>query len=467
MAKTRRAPEDDVRRRPDDEDDAPRKARRDDADEPEDDEPMRPRRKRKSAAGPVKLVLRIGAGVVGAVLLFILLYWIYSPIGTDSSLLCYFPPETISLTGYDVADGNNNAKFKDVHDQITGNYKNSTGKKFPGQIGLTDKDVVRYMTGQVAPGRDEDTLSAQERRGTVSVIRFRNSVDSNVFANAFAGPYFTEERTAHGRKYYQVYRMAPEREDDISFFFPNSKTLVYATTRRECEECMTRQAGRVVVEGDMRELANKVDGTYFSATTGWGEYNEQPNAIAFGLGFVDAEVRDQKSYPGLTGTAMWIADNVNDFLFASAVLYSDVRAANEVRNKLQASFYSAQSQIYRSEGGKPSGLEDPFNAKQKDAPRGGGSDQSKDIIEALAEYAKSARAYNRGRLVIIEGTIPHGTQEQGIFEKFWKAIQGKYSGGRQGGFGGPPGMPGGGMPGMPGMPGGGMPMPGGPSPPPR
>ena len=137
--------------------------------------------------------------MIGAVLLFILLYWIYTPIGTDSSMLCYFPPQTISLSGYDVADGNSNAKFKDVHDTIVNNFKSSTGRKFPPQSGLSDKDVVRYMTGQVAPDKDEETLSLQDRRGTVSVIRFNKTIDQTGFVNSFAGPYFADERASRDR----------------------------------------------------------------------------------------------------------------------------------------------------------------------------------------------------------------------------------------------------------------------------
>ena len=136
-------------------------------------------------------------------------------------------------------------------------------------------------------------------------------------------------------------------------------------------------------------------------------------------------------------------------------------------------YTKAQEQIYQSESGKPSGLTDPFNPAQPkgqgagggQAFGGGSSEQTADIIAALAEYSRTARVRLRGRLVIVEGTIPHGTPEQGIFEKFWAAVGSKFQvnqfGG--GGFGGMGGMPGGMGPG-PGMGGGmpgGMPAPGG------
>ena len=55
---------------------------------------------------------------------------------------------------------------------------------------------------------------------------------------------------------------------------------------------------------------------------------------------------------------------------------------------------------------------------------GGGTtatEQTKDIIEALSEYARTARVYSRGRLVVIEGRSRTGPPRQGTFEKFWRA----------------------------------------------
>jgi hypothetical protein len=196
------------------------------------------------------------------------------------------------------------------------------------------------------------------------------------------------------------------------------------------------------------------------------------NSMAFSLGFMDDEFKDEKRrFTGVVGTASWFASNGNDFLYASANLYGDGRTAREVGRKLRASYTKAQEQIYQSESGKPSGLVDPFNPAQ---PKGQGgsafgstsSEQTADVIDALAEYSKSARVRVRSRLVIVEGLIPHGHPETGVFEKFWSAVSGKFTinqygagGFRPGGMGpamGPgmgPGM-GGGMP-------GGMPAPGG------
>jgi hypothetical protein len=458
VANSRRAPEEDVRRRqPADDDEAPRRARGADDDEG-DDEPLRPRKKRKSARGPVKLIFRIIAGVIGGVGLIVLLYWIYSPIATDHSMLCYFPPETVSITGYDFDDGFNNAKLKEVHEQLLNNYKSAGGRRFGSTAGFTELEILRYLSGQVVGNAElEKDLPPQERRGEITVLRFKIDVDQAKLVASFALQYTVEERTAHGRKYYHLLRGA---EPDISFFMPNARTLVYTTTTKECEESLAKNSGRIAVDGDMRELANKVDGTFFTANTGWGEFNGQPNAMAFGLGFVDPEVREQKNYAGRTGTAMWFGSNGNDFLFASAAMYSDIRTARSVRNSIAKSFATARRQVWGSEGGKASGLTDIFDPKPKEAPggfapggTGGDSESTKDVLEALSEYARTARVYNRGRLVVIEGTISHGTPEQGTFEKFWRAIQGKFSMQNRG-FGG--GM----MPGMPGMPGGGPMMPG-------
>jgi hypothetical protein len=489
VAKTRRAPEDEVRsRRPDDDpdDDAPRQARRrdDDSDLDDEDKPFAPRKKRKSAAGPVRLVLRICGGVAIAVCIIILLIWIYSPVGTDHSMLCYLPPETKSIQGYDVEEGLKNHKIKEVHDTILNNYRTNSGRKFSEFSGVSEKDVVKYLSGDASTD-DDKGLDPQERRGSVTVIKFKRAVDQQKFVESFNGVFRVEEKTSKdGKKYHHLYRTTwvrdhEERQDDISFFFPTSRILVYTTTWRECEEALSRQPGRVALQGDIRELADSVDGCYFQADTGWWEAPNGviTNTMAFTLGFVDAEVRDQKTFAGRTGTACWFADNGNHFLFASAALYTDVKTAKSVRRKLTASFEKAYEDIYRSEGGKPGGLDDPFNPKQPNQQGGGfgagggfgggtSSEQSKDILEALTEYAETAHVYPRGRLVIIEGRIPHGPPETGTFEKFWKAVGQRYNssnlgfpgGGFGGPMGGPPGMMGPGMmgprPGMPGGPGG-------------
>ena len=458
MAKSRRAPEvDDRSRRPDDDDDdAPRRRRRpdDDEDDDGDDGPIKPRRKKKSAAGPTKIVLRIVGAVLGAILLIIFLYWVYSPVGTDYSMLCYFPKETTRLQGYDVDEVLKNAKMNEVHTLVLNNYKTFGDRRW-GNSGLKESDVLRYLSGHVSGDPDEEKdLPPQQKRGDITVIRFKKDVDEAAFIASFTGAYLCEEQQAKdGKKFYQLWtkrRVPPdnheEREDDVSFFFPNSKTLVYATTRRELTECMTRTPGKVVLEGNMRVLADSVDGHYFSASVNWVEQN----AMAFGLGFNDEEFKDSRKFEGVGGTASWFASNGNDFLYASANMYSDKRRASEVRRKLAASLRKAQEEIWQNDSGKPSGLTDPFNPPAPKAGPGGpggpmmpqttSSEQTKDIIEALAEYTRSARVYTRGKLVVVEGLIPHGTPEQGIFEKFWQAIQSKFSAGGFGGSMGPPSM---------------------------
>lgn len=483
MAKSRRAPDEDVRRRrpDDDEADAPRrKGRRDDDEEDEADDagPIKPRRKKKSAAGPAKIVFRIIAAVLGAIALVVFLVWVYTPVGCDSSMLCYFPKETTYLQGYDFDEVTKNAKMTEVHQQLLNNYKLFGDRRWNDQTGVKETDVLRYMHGRASGDPEEEKdLPEQQKRGELTVIRFKAPVDEAKFVASFTGFYQCREDTAKdGRKFYQLWykrRVPPDNHEeeaaDVSFFFPNSKTLVYGTTRRELTEAMTRSPGRVVLEGTMKELANDVDGHYFSASAGsvGFEGNGVSYSIAFGLGFVDEEFKDTRKFNGVVGTANWFASNGNDFLYASAQLYGDARTAREVRRKLSASYTKAQEQIYQSDSGKPGGLTDPFNPPQ---PKGqGGSafgttstEQTADVIDALAEYSKSARVRVRGRLVIIEGLIPHGHPETGVFEKFWSAISSKfmvnqYGAGRFGPGGMGPGM----GPGMGGGMPGGMPAPGG------
>ena len=483
MAKSRRAPEENTRRRPDDEEDAaPRKKRKQAAEEgdEEGEGPIKPRKKRKSAAGPVRLILRICAGVVGGIGLIVLLYWVYSPIGTDHALLCYFPPETVSLSGYDANEGFRNNKMKDVHETLISNYKVFGERRFNSDAGVTYVDVDKYMSGTAAGiYAEEKDLPAKspEKRGSITVVRFKKDFDPEKFANSFAGKFkSTETKSREGKTYYQLQEFVDktvggkthqELEDDISFFFPNKRTLVYATTRRELEEALKRQPGKVALTGNIRELANKVDGTYFQCSTGFSEVTGTTNSLAFALTFVDSEVRDQKTYTGVAGTGSWFASNGNEFLYASATLYTDVATAKTVRSKLDASFDKAKKDIYGGSSGRPAGLEDPFNPKEKTAPGGfggggeAGGTQTQDILTALGEYSKNARVRRQGRLVIIEGTISHGMPEQGRFEKFWTAVGSKYKLQSQfsgvGGIG--PGIGGPGMPPGPGGPGPGTPRP--------
>ena len=481
MAKSRRAPEEDARR-PDDDDDAPRRRRRAAADEDDEDDegPMKPRRKKKSAAGPVRIVLRVVGAVLGAILVIIFLVWVYSPVGTDSSMLCYFPKETTRLQGYDVEEVMKNSKMTEVHTALINNYKSFGDRRWGGDTGVKETDVLRYLHGQVSGDPDEEKdLHPQQKRGNITVIRFNKNVDENRFVASFTGQYLCDtEQSKDGKKFYQLWwkrRVPPdnheEREDDVSFFFPNSKTLVYATTRRELTECMTRTPGKVVLEGTMRELADKVDGHYFSAAPRWDDLNGTSgvsNSMAFGLGFNDEEFKDTRRFDGIVGTASWFASNGNDFLYASANLYGDARKAQDVRRKLAASLNKAQADIWQNDSGKPGGLTDPFSAPEPKAGAAGqggppgqmmavgpSAEQTKDVITALAEYTASARVYRRGKMVIVEGLIPHGTPEQGVFEKFWQAIQGKFQ--VQGAGGGMMGGPGGMAP-----PGGGPLPPGGP-----
>lgn len=479
MAKSRRASDEDedVRRRPDDDDDddAPRRKSRneDDDDDEGSDDPQMPRRKRKSAAGPVKLILRICACVAGAIGLLILLYWVYSPVGTDYGLLCYFPPETSSLQGYNVDDGLHNGKLKDVHETLVSNYKVLfMDSRISQDSGVAPTDVDKYLSGNVPSPEEERDLDPQDRRGHLTVIRFNRTVDQSKFIQSF-GTRADERKTKDGKTFHQVRREVRrgdhfELEDDFCFFFPNSRTLVYSTTRRELQEAMTRQSGRVVLTGNMRDLADKVDGHYFQASAGPSEMSGPGNGMAFNLSFVNEDVRDAKKLVSVVGSASWFASNGNDFLYASAVLFGDAAMANDAKRKLKDSFYRARGESYGSDSGRVN-VEDPFNPKQKgDQGFGGGgggdNEQSKHIIEALSEYAKTARVYNRGRLVIVEGTISHGMPETGTFERLWTAIGQKFRVQAQFGGGGMPGAPGM-MPGMPGAPGG-PPM-GGPPPPGR
>ena len=241
MAKSRRAPETED----DDEDEAPRrKGRDDDDDDVADDRPEKPRKKRKSSSGPVKLILKICAGVAGAVLLIILLYWIYSPVGTDPKLLCYFPEETTSLTGYDAAEGAKNGKLKEVHDTLIGNYKFANSKRFTSESGVSETDVEKYLSGTASGDPEEEKdlpPDSQERRGSLTVVRFKKSIDTAKFIGSFTGQFrSTETKSRDGKTYYQLQQYVTVRagnatqqelKDDINTF--SRTTLVYRSRERK------------------------------------------------------------------------------------------------------------------------------------------------------------------------------------------------------------------------------------------
>src|SRR5258708_26792697 len=117
------------------------------------------------------------------------------------------------------------------------NYKAFGDKRWPQELGVKESDVLRYMSGHADGNPDEEkVVSTQDKRGDLTVIRFKSDVDESTFVGAFKGAAIcTEQATGDGKKYYQLSfrRKVPpdwheEEEPDISFFFPNKKTLVYA-----------------------------------------------------------------------------------------------------------------------------------------------------------------------------------------------------------------------------------------------
>src|SRR5262249_3954025 len=212
--RTRAGPVAKSRRLPDDADDAP--PRRGPAaieDDEGDDLPQKPRKKRKSAAGPVRLILKICLGVALSIGLIVLLYWIYSPVGADPDLFCYFPKETVRITGYDVGEVTKNHKLAEVHGSIMSNYNRFSSARFSA-TGLKDTDVDKYLYGVAAGAEDEKDLVPQERRGSITVIRFKQAPDQNKFLASFSGAYKAEPRqTKDGKTYQHLFRLYPVPPD--------------------------------------------------------------------------------------------------------------------------------------------------------------------------------------------------------------------------------------------------------------
>jgi len=390
VAKSRRTDADEPRRRrPEDDDDKPRRGARDDADEDEeDDAPQKPRKKKVANKGPARTIFTILGSVAGAAALILLLYWIYSPMGTDHRMLCYVPPEATSLMGYDVHDNAINPKMKEVHDLFLNNYKRFSERRFVAACGVTDKDVERYLSGHASgdPKEEEKEPDAQNKRGDFTIIRFKQDLDKKKFVDSFTNEYQCEEVPApDGKTFYRLYRVAPnERVPDISFFFPNDRTLMYTSTRRELTEALKRQPGKIELEGAMRDLAEKVDGQYFSAQTMSTVVvtNAFSPRFAFSGGFLDKDVREVMIS---TGSATWFASNGNDFLYANGELYADKEMARKARAGLVEGYAEARKSAY-GDGGKPSGTDEIFFTK---APTAGGfgGDGNKEAKQAAATKA--------------------------------------------------------------------------------
>src|SRR5262249_8322805 len=146
----------------------------------------KPRKKRKSAAGPTKKVVRIITCVVLAVALIVFLVWVYSPVGTDSSMLCYFPKETTYIQGYDYDEALKNAKLQPVHQTITSNYHVFGDRRWNGVTEPKETDVLRYLHGRASGDPEEEKdLPPQQKRGELTVVRFKIPVDEAKFIAGF------------------------------------------------------------------------------------------------------------------------------------------------------------------------------------------------------------------------------------------------------------------------------------------
>jgi hypothetical protein len=407
------------RRVPDDTDDDPRPRKKSRPRDEDDDQPMRPRKKKKSAAGPMRKAVMIGGAVLGSIGLFFLLFWIYTPVGVDSAMLCYCPPETISIEGMDVEELSKIPQIKEMTDSVTNVWKTANDKRLaPG--GIKDTDVTKFLLAHVN-GSGDTSVEPQQRRGTLTVLRLKNSIDPEKFVAGYSGGtsvYRLDEQTGpEGKKFYQLYQnLAGGRQDDVSFYFPNDRTLVMGSTRRETEEAMKRRSGKVEIDGDMRELANTVDGHFFSAHVTPTATSIDGGRFAYNLNITsDAETKP----PTQAGGSFWYASDGNYLLYGEGILMSDRSIASDVRSSMSRSFAKARNQIMQQES-KPGGVEEVFFPKSPNGQSTGGSGKA-DIVEGIIDYIKHSKVYRRDRLVVVEGKI-----NAELFMKMWSGISGKF-----------------------------------------
>ena len=480
--------------------DAPRPAKKkapapdeDDEDEDEEDDgpaagPKKPRKKRKSATNPWRLVTYIGGGLLGAIGLVFFFYWVYSPVGADPKLVCYCPPDTYWVEGLDVEEMQKNSKMKDIFERAVQRFKFGQERKWKSAE-FTEKDVQYYLACQVsADWEKEKDYDAQDRRGRLTMLRFKEPINQTKFLATFADPtdadiiavppidlnarrqkFFKEEKASRDgtKKYYRLYTLSNlrnsrfEPEYDDSFFFPNNRTLIISTTRREIEEAMERTPGKIELDETMRALVDSTDGHYFKAmkdvtiqNTAFDTYRA-PSLMS--SGFVDETLRNPETRMTISiGSASWVASDGNNFLTGDGTLMIDKATAKRIYASTAESVRDMKRRFFQ-EDAKAGDKENPFFAP-KPPPgaggmMGGGGEDSKkkeDIAEAMTDYYKKCRVDRRGNMVYVEGRIAHD-----LFGKMWTHIAEQMLPLPRSGFGG---MGGGGM--MPGMAPPGMAPPG-------
>ncbi len=489
MAKSSKPSDEPRKRKPAD---APRPAKKKAATPDEDDEddeddgpaagPKKPRKKRKSATNPWRLVTYIGGGLLGAIGLAFFFYWVYSPVGADPKLVCYCPPETYWVEGLDVEEMQKNSKMKDIMDRAVQRFKAGQERKWKS-AGFTEKDVQYYLACQVAADWEkEKDYDPQDRRGRLTMLRFKEPIDQAKFLATFTEPepgdyflpqnwntatqrlkYYKEEKTSRDgtKKYYRLYTLSVPRaprwepEYDDSFFFPNNRTLIMSTTRREIEEAMERTPGKIELDETMRALVDGTDGHYFKAmkditiqNTAFDSYRA-PSLMS--SGFVDETLRNPETRMTISiGSASWVASDGNNFLTGDGTLMIDKATAKRIYASTAESVRDMKRRFFQ-EDAKAGDKENPFFAPKPPAGAGGfggGEDSKKkeDIAEAMTDYYKKSRVDRRGNMVYVEGRIGHE-----LFKKMWEHIADKVLPLPQSGGG----MMGGGM-----MGGGGMMPPG-------
>lgn len=434
---------------------AARPADDEDEDEEEDDAPTKPRKVRKRAVSPVRLISYIVGGVIGAVLLIFLMVWVYSPVGADPKLLCYCPPETFSVEGMDFGEMGKNSELKDINSRAVQRFKAfNNEQRFNANCGITEKDVEYYMNCQASGDWEkEKDYEPQDRRGSLTMLRMKTPIDQSKFLDSYNDTsYFKkEEKTSRdGKKYYQLYRMInkgghEEPLYDVSFFLPDNRTLIIASTRKELEEALNRTPGKIELDQTMSDLVNNVDGHYFKTMKSITILNSALDTYrapsVMSAGFAGDLADPTKRINISLGSANWIASDGNYFLIADGMLMVDRSMARESYANFNKSVQAMRMEIYQN-GKKAGENENPFFVKQTPgAPGGGGGEDSKkkeDIADALTDYYRSSTVGRHGNMVYIEGRIFHEK-----WNKMWTHIADKVLPlPQQGGGFGMPGMPG-------------------------
>lgn len=245
--------------------------------------------RRGDARAAIFIILAIGLfAIVGLILALVTLAAARRTVATKPSplppqpvverfggLLCHCPPDAVSVTAGDLTILYADQRYTEIGELLIGPWQRANEMRF-AKVPLTAADVDAFVVAKaIGEAELERDLPPQDRRGTLTVIRFNRPVtEGDILRGVVAGTFKTDDRISDsGARYHSLFRTVrvrdhDEREDDVSLRLADDRTLLIATTRREMEESMRRRPGVVDLHGALHSMVEKSDGAFVYASAG-------------------------------------------------------------------------------------------------------------------------------------------------------------------------------------------------------